>query len=139
MTLSEAYGLKLVDASFMRAASIVAAYQKVYNYDDGVFYEVRRLVLPTRYRVKTSFTTAGYIKDYRLMWEPSFEALGCDFKGLMPSTKSAVFWGEGGKGKGTTFTTSTFGKSLQHPLSAFSGSLRSKLRFVSFARRRRDG
>ena len=96
MALADDYTSGIIPLSFTDAdGTIVDAPQKFYRYDDGhVFWELRRVILPTHLRQKKHFRLNQFIGDQKLIWESYFDALGCDqWNGLVPSMKAAKWWG----------------------------------------------
>ena len=93
MALDTQYDSKQVDATFIDNGELVDCAQKIYKYSDGIFFEMRRLIFPTHVKVKKAFRLNGFINDQRLEWAEYFNALGCEFKGILPSMKAAAHWG----------------------------------------------
>ena len=91
--LSDDYTAELIECSFYDGNQKIDSTQKIYKYSDGVFWELRRLVLPTHHTSRKTWRLSVNVNEMRPQWEVFFRAFQCEFDGIMPSQKAARFWG----------------------------------------------
>ena len=91
--LPDDYTAELIECGFWEDKQRIDTTQKIYKYDDGVFWELRRLVLPTHHTPRKTFRLSVHVNEMRPQWVVVFRAFQCEFDGVMPSQKAARFWG----------------------------------------------